>query len=224
MAASAGPPESAWIGNLVATRARKRSARDAGEFLKACAGLSDPQALVDSYARLVRAFCVRERVERGTLESILPLVGKPKARSRLAAHIEGLAGDLAADMECHRGRARGLLAQFGVPTRLLDGAARVPAARAGEAQRLVPRRLFYGPLVSWLMDLETVAKVRLFSKKNPGFPVDAALQLADGERTIREIHDVLRPMHPEFKAAALKRGFRHLERLGFVEIMTRSGS
>ncbi|MGQ9594699.1 MAG: DUF4910 domain-containing protein [Anaerolineae bacterium] len=218
----AGPEEARWLGHEMLTRFRARTSRVAQGLLTEGAASEDAEALGRHWLAVQKRLAFLQERQAAALETLLRLdEGLSEEVARWRGEVRAWCQAEEARVEealTRRAQALGLEALPLPPTPALD-----PWER--EAARLIPRRLYRGPistrfLLSRLPDEDREALEALLRSRAGDFRrlLSLAEYWADGTRSVGEIAERVEMESGERDVELLVRMFRALEKAGLAEL------
>jgi len=222
--------EAFWLGQEMRTRFEARLARRAQEAIGEGLSAETPAALAQAWASLLRQVGFWHDRYLAALASLTRL---SSAMEHLLEEFEEHA-DRAVGREI--GRAKAALMRKARASRWLAPTGDMedllpylppeePEAWQEQAARLIPRRLYRGPAslrvhLARLSPEDRLAWYRLAERAGEGWRTVRWLAeyWADGERTLKEIVDLVEMESGQRKGAELVECFRLLERMGLMEM------
>lgn len=218
----AGPDEVRWLGHEMLTRFRARTSRVAQWLLTEGAALGDAEALGKHWSAARKRLAFLQERQEAALETLLRLdaecseeVARWQAEVRAWREAEEAR---VGEMVTRRARALGLEGLPSASPSALD-------EWEQEAARLVPKRLYRGPISSRFLLRRLPAEDRealeaLLRSRPGGFwgILPLAEYWADGARSILEIAERVEMESGERDVELLVKAFRALEKAGLVEL------
>ncbi|MGC8839699.1 MAG: DUF4910 domain-containing protein, partial [Anaerolineae bacterium] len=224
----AGPDEVQWLGHEMLTRFRARVSRVAQGLLTDGMALGDAEALGRHWLATQKRLAFLQERQEAALETLLRLdAGSAEDVARWQAEVKAwreAEGARVGEALARRAQALGLEGLPSPPPSAPDDWER-------EAARLVPRRLYRGPvshrfLMRRLPAGDREALEALQRSRPGGFwgLLPLAEYWADGSRSILEIADRVEMESGERDVELLVNAFRALERAGLVELQEVEGA